>query len=257
MEERIKPDNWDQMSKYQKYVWRHPERIEAKRKYSAEWRLRPGNLERRKAYWESRKELHRAMVRENNRKFLASMTVEQRRAMWNAEKKKRMQDPEKKARIYAAYKKWQLSDKGRKNKVSYRSKAAANLRRYRKEKPYTPLQRVINSMRARMCSILRGKITDKTTLKYIGCTVSQIRRHLESTFKDGMTWDNYGIGHGDKREWNVDHIIPISKFNLEDLNEVAKALHWTNTKAEWAVDNYKKGNRVPDGLLLPSLSQAA
>ncbi len=171
------------------------------------------------------------------------MTVEQRRAVWRAVKNKRMQNTESKQKVYAAHKKWFDSEKGLKYKKAYREKAAMNMRKYRKQKPYTPVQRVVNSMRARMCSILRGKCTEKTVKRFVGCTVEEFRRHLESTFTAGMTWDNYGTGFNERKEWNVDHVIPISRFNCEDIEDVRKALHWTNTAARWAVDNYKKGNR--------------
>jgi len=49
-----------------------------------------------------------------------------------------------------------------------------------------------------------------------------------------MTWDNYG-------KWHVDHIIPISSFNLTLETEVEKCFHFTNLQPLWAKDNLKKG----------------
>ena len=45
----------------------------------------------------------------------------------------------------------------------------------------------------------------------IGCTVAQLRQHLEAQFTDGMSWENYG-----KHGWHVDHIRPCASFDLAD-----------------------------------------
>ena len=50
-----------------------------------------------------------------------------------------------------------------------------------------------------------------STNQIIGCSISHLRTHLESKFKKGMNWENYGL-YG----WHIDHIIPLDsgKENL-------------------------------------------
>ena len=70
----------------------------------------------------------------------------------------------------------------------------------------------------------------------IGCTVTELRQHLETQFIDGMTWQNYG-----KHGWHVDHIRPCASFDLKDPEQQRQCFHYTNLQPLWAVDNIRKG----------------
>lgn len=74
-------------------------------------------------------------------------------------------------------------------------------------------------------------------LKYIGCSLEYFRAHIESKFTIGMSWDNYG-------EWHLDHIVPLSAFDLLDEDQLKKAAYYTNIQPLWALDNLKKGNKI-------------
>ncbi len=79
----------------------------------------------------------------------------------------------------------------------------------------------------------------KKSLEYLGCDIATFRTHLESTFKENMTWENQG-------EWEIDHIIPVAykQDGVEpSIEEVGLRLHYTNTQAMWASENRAKGNR--------------
>lgn len=90
----------------------------------------------------------------------------------------------------------------------------------------------------RLRRVLRSRISGIKTRKsdshieYLGCTVKELRDHLESLFKPGMTWDNYG-------QWQIDHIMPISK-----APDLTVACHFTNLQPLWRIDNQKKGNKI-------------
>ena len=83
--------------------------------------------------------------------------------------------------------------------------------------------------------------SDKTerSIEYLGCTISEFKTHIESQFKETMTWDNFG-------DWHIDHIVPI-KYKKDGQNptleDVIERLHWKNTQPMWAEDNIVKGNR--------------
>ena len=69
--------------------------------------------------------------------------------------------------------------------------------------------------------------------KIIGCNTIEFINHLQSKFKKGMTWSNYG-------EWEIDHIKPSCL--AFDLNEVKVLNHYTNLQPLWKEENNLKGN---------------
>lgn len=79
------------------------------------------------------------------------------------------------------------------------------------------------------------------TVDFIGCSIDELKCHLESKFQDGMSWDNYGL-HG----WHVDHIRPCTSFDLSKKEEQQKCFHYTNLQPLWAIDNIKKSNKWTD-----------
>ena len=77
------------------------------------------------------------------------------------------------------------------------------------------------------------------SIEYTECTIEQLKQHIETQFKEGMTWGNYG-------EWHVDHKIPLAfkeDGKIPTLEEVTKRLHYLNTQPLWASENMSKGNR--------------
>jgi hypothetical protein len=107
-------------------------------------------------------------------------------------------------------------------------------------KLFTPPE--IKERTRRIKSNLRKRIRDliKDQGDYssrIGCTGRELKEHLESKFYDKISWDNYGT------IWHVDHIKPISCFNLLDPKERMQANHYTNLQPLLAKDNIKKSNK--------------
>jgi hypothetical protein len=77
-----------------------------------------------------------------------------------------------------------------------------------------------------------------SSIELIGCTVAELRQHLEAQFVDGMNWDNYG-----RDGWHVDHIRPCASFDLADPDQQRQCFHYSNLQPLWAADNIRKGAR--------------
>ena len=106
----------------------------------------------------------------------------------------------------------------------------------RKKRKEDPTFAIIESFRARLCKIIPSK--DETTKELIGCTPDQLRRHLESQFKRGMRWDNYGS------YWHVDHILPVASFDHAVASQRMQCWHWSNLQPLEARENMRKSDKV-------------
>lgn len=69
--------------------------------------------------------------------------------------------------------------------------------------------------------------------------LEELMRHLERQFQKGMSWDNFG-------EWHIDHIIPLSSFEIENWQspDLKAAWHITNLRPIWASENLSKGAKI-------------
>jgi len=72
----------------------------------------------------------------------------------------------------------------------------------------------------------------------LGYSLDDLRRHIERQFTPGMDWDRFA-----KAEIHIDHIVPLSSFDLSDPDEVRAAFALTNLRPLWATDNLSKGAR--------------
>ena len=71
--------------------------------------------------------------------------------------------------------------------------------------------------------------------KLLGGSIDIVKSHIESLFKDGMTWENQG-------EWHIDHILPIGICDTQE--EIIARCHYKNLQPLWAIDNLKKGSKI-------------
>jgi hypothetical protein len=78
----------------------------------------------------------------------------------------------------------------------------------------------------------------QSTFDLTGCTVPELRQHLQAQFTDGMNWSNYG-----RTGWHIDHIRPCASFDLADPKQQRQCFHYTNLQPLWAADNIRKGGK--------------
>lgn len=94
-----------------------------------------------------------------------------------------------------------------------------------------PAVRMCRNLRKRLHEFIRQPIG--TTRNIFGITPQGLCEHIQAQFSPGMSWANYG-------QWHVDHIRPLSSFDLTSIDQVKAASHWTNLQPLWAADNLSK-----------------
>ena len=86
----------------------------------------------------------------------------------------------------------------------------------------------------------QGRKKRRHTKDYIGCSFQQLKKHLESQFEEGMSWDNMGTKPDGTRGWDVDHRRPCASFDFENEDEKYMCWHWTNLQPMWHEENIRK-----------------
>lgn len=98
--------------------------------------------------------------------------------------------------------------------------------------------RLARALRIRLNAAIKNNQKSGSAVSQLGCSIEELRRYLESKFLPGMTWDNWGHG---KNKWHIDHIKPLSSFNLSDMNQFLEANNYRNLQPLWSQDNLIKG----------------
>ena len=110
-------------------------------------------------------------------------------------------------------------------------------RRYGKDAQFT----IRHLLRSRIRGALgRGVCKSGNTQELIGCTYDQLRKHIESQFTRGMSWDNQG-------KWHIDHIIPCAAYDLTKPDRQRTCFNWQNLRPLWGTENARKADKITDG----------
>ena len=175
------------------------------------------------------KEYHKKWYKKNKKKVLKRV------------KKWAKNNPEKRKFIWRKWIKLNSKKISTSNSKWYKNnkeKALNSRKRYHKKRYKSdPTYKLLCCIRGRIISVLSGRIKSAPSLKLLGVDdIEVVWKHLEKTFKPGMTRENHG-------KWHVDHIRPCSSFDLSKPEEQAKCFHYTNLQALWAHENLSKGSK--------------
>lgn len=120
------------------------------------------------------------------------------------------------------------ADRDQKRKIRAEKKPEMNAyqRAYLQKRRKDPEFKLIENCRRRIHHALSGraKKSDHTS-ELIGCSPSELKKHLEKQFESWMTWRNYG-----KKGWVIDHIKAVMQFDLTDPDQQKLCFHWSNMR---------------------------
>jgi hypothetical protein len=139
-------------------------------------------------------------------------------------REKRKQDrlkPENRQKNLERERKWR-----RQNKLYYNRYFHDYYERY-------PMKKVARNLRHRLYKMLKGERSAIHMADLTGCSLEFLKTHLESQFKEGMTWETYGT-------WHVDHIRPCESFDFSKAEDQRECFLWSNLQPLWGAENISK-----------------
>ena len=186
--------------------------------------------------WEAKKEQTYAR-RKERRKNDPELVLKQREYFREYRKKNHAKSLERDASQRKKHKQAikEQHDKWLKNN---RDRRKLHVDKYNKKRLSTPLGRFESACRSRVYEAFKSKQLkkNKKTEELLGTTFDKALLHMESKFKEGMSWSNYGKGEG---KWVIDHIVPLSLAEAEE--EISSLCHFTNLQPLWEEENNHGG----------------
>lgn len=127
----------------------------------------------------------------------------------------------------------------RSRRKSWRDANRAKVRDYLSQKYASdPQFKASILLRNRLNAAIKNNSTRGSAVSLLGCSIGELIAHLERHFEPGMAWSNWG-----RSGWHIDHIEPLSGFDLDDVSQLAVACHFSNLRPMWGVENLRKGGR--------------
>jgi DNA repair exonuclease SbcCD ATPase subunit len=190
------------------------------------YKEKSGFKEKQKEYDKKRYEENRDKILERKKEY-----HKENREKILEQKEKYRNDPKNKERIkdyldnYREEHREELREYIR-NNPDKNSKGQA---RYRENNPH------VIAWRSILYSTLKRLNTEKQshTIDELGYSAIQLKEHLESQFKPGMSWNNHG-------DWHIDHVRPVTSFDKDTDVSIVCALN--NLQPLWAEENLSKSN---------------
>lgn len=135
--------------------------------------------------------------------------------------------------IRQAYEKSWQQDNQKQYAAAKKQWGRRNLKYYVDYRNNNLSHKIAHSLRVR----LRRVVKTGSAVKNLGCSIPEFLAHLESKFTTGMSWNNYG-------KWHIDHIKPLSSYDLTNPEQLILACHYSNLQPLWAAENISKNGRT-------------
>ena len=121
-------------------------------------------------------------------------------------------------------KKYFLLEKNKNKRTQY------NLQKYKNHLP-TKLTLIL---RCRFNNALKNNHKQSSITHLLGCSIEELKKHLEKQFKKEMSWENWG------EIWEIDHIKPCISFDLTDQKQQHDCFNYLNLQPLFKTTNIAK-----------------
>ena len=121
-----------------------------------------------------------------------------------------------------------------------RELSACYQRQYVKKRYKNDIQyKLTISLRTRLNRAIKNNQKTGSAVGELGCTIDEFKVYIENKFQEGMSWENWKYDG-----WHLDHIKPLSSFDLTDREQFLEACHYTNLQPLWGWQNMQKHDKI-------------
>jgi len=184
------------------------------------WRDAHPDYQREYSKTEKSKEYHRQYYRDHAQDYK------------ERQKQRRKDNPEREAvsrRIYI--------EKNRESVNNYHREWKA--KKAQSDPQYKLKINISRRIRYELHTLNRGRKTSRT-IELIGCSIEELKVHIESQFAPGMSWENYGS------VWHLDHRIPCAAWDLTNEFESKCCWNYRNLQPMLANENRRKKDKYEE-----------
>lgn len=94
---------------------------------------------------------------------------------------------------------------------------------------------------SRLNAVIRLNVQTSPLLEsYLGCSIYEFKKYIESQFTNDMTWSNHGSG---VNKWQFDHIVGCNNFDLSKEEDRKTCFNFKNLRPMWGKDHQNKSTR--------------
>lgn len=104
---------------------------------------------------------------------------------------------------------------------------------------HIPQKKLYQRIKAWSHKHLKSGMVSKKWSYILGYTVDELKVHIEKQFTKGMSWEK-------RSEIHIDHIIPVSSFNITDIycEDFKSCFALSNLRPLWAKENMQKSDKI-------------
>jgi hypothetical protein len=152
---------------------------------------------------------------------------------------------------YREANKEKISEQKKQYREANKEKMAEHKKQYQRHRlEIDPHYRMIANLRSRLNNAFNGRNKSQPTKQLLGIDIGLFNNWIRFQLPDGYSVNDVGPN------LHLDHVLPLSSFNLENSEEQKKACSWINIAPVPAEENIKKGDQVDNVMYHKQLVKA-
>ena len=195
----------------------------------------------------------------NKHAFICKICSVKRESIWRAlnpdkvkiRGKENYQKHKEEIKLRARASHYKNKEKNNLRAKQWKGEHKEEVREYERKKFKEDLNyRTKKALRSRLNKAIKNNLKVGSAVRDMCCSIDEMLKMFEPMYENNpfhpilgkMCRENYGKING-VSGWEIDHIIPLSAFDLTDREQFLKAVHYSNLRPMWSEQNRSEGAR--------------